>query len=187
MVGRETAARDDPLLTARPPGPRDGHSRRARHARRRSASESQLVRSAREVPVLVAVAHGAGGRPRAAARRPAARYSSPAGDTPAARLDALLTELGRRRMTNVLVEGGSRLLGSLLDARQIDEVHVFVAPKLFGGESAPAAIGGAGIAQLSGAGAGAANRRTPRRGRVHPCPRAAPSRGTGASLGYALA
>jgi diaminohydroxyphosphoribosylaminopyrimidine deaminase/5-amino-6-(5-phosphoribosylamino)uracil reductase len=52
-------------------------------------------------------------------------------------------------MTNVLVEGGSRLLGSLLDARQIDEVHVFIAPKLFGGAMAAAAIAGEGIAAVS--------------------------------------
>ena len=50
------------------------------------------------------------------------------GDDPAARLDAAVDELGRRRLTNVLVEGGSRLLGSLLDSREIDEVHVFIAP-----------------------------------------------------------
>ena len=38
------------------------------------------------------------------------------GETHAARLAALLDELGRRRLTNVLVEGGSRMLGTLLDA-----------------------------------------------------------------------
>ena len=48
-----------------------------------------------------------------------------------------LDELGRRRMTNVLVEGGSQLLGSLFDAGEIDEVHVFIAPKLIGGPAAP--------------------------------------------------
>ena len=47
-------------------------------------------------------------------------------------------------MTNILVEGGARLLGALFDAGQIDEVHAFVAPKLIGGSSAPGAIGGAG-------------------------------------------
>ena len=74
-----------------------------------------------------------------------------AGETHAARLDALLDELGRRRFTNVLVEGGGRLLGSLLDARQIDEVHVFIAPKLVGGSEAPGPLGGHGVAELSAA------------------------------------
>jgi diaminohydroxyphosphoribosylaminopyrimidine deaminase/5-amino-6-(5-phosphoribosylamino)uracil reductase len=52
-------------------------------------------------------------------------------------------------MTNVLVEGGSRLLGSLLDARAIDEVHVFLAPKLCGGGSAASPIAGNGIERIA--------------------------------------
>jgi diaminohydroxyphosphoribosylaminopyrimidine deaminase/5-amino-6-(5-phosphoribosylamino)uracil reductase len=54
-------------------------------------------------------------------------------------------------MTNILVEGGSMLLGSLFDAGQIDEVHVFIAPKLFGGQKARSAIRGAGIEQIADA------------------------------------
>ena len=67
------------------------------------------------------------------------------------RLIQLLDELGRRRMTNVLVEGGADLLGSLFDAEQIDEVHVFIAPKLFGGQKARSPIRGAGIEQVTDA------------------------------------
>ena len=52
-------------------------------------------------------------------------------------------------MTNVLVEGGGRLLGSLFDARLIDEVHVFIAPKLAGGSEAPGPIAGRGIDAIS--------------------------------------
>ena len=44
--------------------------------------------------------------------------------------------MGRRHWTNVLVEGGSAVLGSFFDAGAIDEVHVFVAPRLIGGSSA---------------------------------------------------
>ena len=36
-------------------------------------------------------------------------------------------------LTNVLVEGGSKLLGTLFDMRAVDEVHVFIAPKVAGG------------------------------------------------------
>jgi len=67
----------------------------------------------------------------------------------AGRLDELLAELGHRRLTNVLVEGGGRLVGSLLDAEQIDEVHVFIAPKLIGGSAAPGPIAGEGIAEMT--------------------------------------
>jgi len=65
------------------------------------------------------------------------------------RLRNLLDELGRRRMTNVLVEGGGQLLGSLLDAGEIDEVHVFIAAKLAGGRDAPTPMGGGGVEQMS--------------------------------------
>ena len=51
-------------------------------------------------------------------------------------------------MTNVLVEGGCRVLGSFLDSRQIDEVHVYLGPKLFGGASALGPVGGDGVARL---------------------------------------
>ncbi len=51
----------------------------------------------------------------------------------------------------MLVEGGSRFLGSLFDARQIDEVHIFIASKLVGGAAASGPIAGEGIAALSSA------------------------------------
>ena len=71
------------------------------------------------------------------------------GDDHETRLQSLLDELGRRRMTNVLVEGGSQLLGTLFDLRAIDEVHVFIAPKLAGGSAAPSPIGGTGIERMA--------------------------------------
>ena len=40
-------------------------------------------------------------------------------------------------MTNLLVEGGGQLLGSLFDQHLVDEVHVFVAAKIVGGQAAP--------------------------------------------------
>jgi diaminohydroxyphosphoribosylaminopyrimidine deaminase/5-amino-6-(5-phosphoribosylamino)uracil reductase len=64
---------------------------------------------------------------------------------------ALLAELGRRRMTNVLVEGGSAVLGSFLDARAIDEVHVYIAPLLAGGAEAQTAAGGRGVERIANA------------------------------------
>ena len=66
-------------------------------------------------------------------------------------LRSLLDELGRRRMTNVLVEGGGRLAGSLLDEGEIDEVMVFIAPKLVGGAVAKGAIAGLGVESMADA------------------------------------
>jgi diaminohydroxyphosphoribosylaminopyrimidine deaminase/5-amino-6-(5-phosphoribosylamino)uracil reductase len=45
----------------------------------------------------------------------------------------LLTDLGNRGVTRLLVEGGGEILGSLLDEGRIDEVWSFFAPILVGG------------------------------------------------------
>jgi diaminohydroxyphosphoribosylaminopyrimidine deaminase / 5-amino-6-(5-phosphoribosylamino)uracil reductase len=148
MVGRATAERDDPLLTARPPGPRTA-LRVVLDTNASLTDDRQLVRTARETPVLVAVGPSSLDADRLRLRNAGCEVYVCNGDTHAERLNDLLIELGRRRLTNVLVEGGGRLLGSLLDARQIDEVHIFVAPKLLGGATAPTAVAGQGIAAVS--------------------------------------
>jgi diaminohydroxyphosphoribosylaminopyrimidine deaminase / 5-amino-6-(5-phosphoribosylamino)uracil reductase len=150
IIGRETARRDDPLLTARPPGPRTA-LRVVLDSGASLSLESRLVRTARNVPVLVAVGPEAAAGDRARLGNASCEVVLCAGPTPAERLNFLWAELGRRRMTNVLVEGGGRLLGSLLDARAIDEVHAFIAPKLLGGAGAPGPIAGEGIAAMSAA------------------------------------
>jgi diaminohydroxyphosphoribosylaminopyrimidine deaminase/5-amino-6-(5-phosphoribosylamino)uracil reductase len=45
---------------------------------------------------------------------------------------ALMLELGRRDINEILVEAGSRLNGSLLQSRLIDEVIFYMAPILMG-------------------------------------------------------
>jgi len=148
MVGRETARRDDPQLTARPPGPRRA-LRVVADTRASLSSQSRLVRTAADVPVLVAVGRAAEETDRRRLTEAGCEVFVCNGDTHAARLDSLLEELGRRRLTNLLVEGGGRLLGSLLDARAIDEVHVFIAPKLIGGAAAGSPIAGEGLERMS--------------------------------------
>jgi diaminohydroxyphosphoribosylaminopyrimidine deaminase/5-amino-6-(5-phosphoribosylamino)uracil reductase len=54
-------------------------------------------------------------------------------------------------MTNLLVEGGGRLLGNLLDLAAIDEVHAFIATKLVGGAEATSPIEGRGMAEMGAA------------------------------------
>ena len=66
-------------------------------------------------------------------------------------LRALLTELGRRGLTSVFVEGGGALAGSLFDARLVDRVVAFVAPVVIGGDRAPSPVGGQGATLMSGA------------------------------------
>ena len=67
-----------------------------------------------------------------------------------ARFDRLLERLAEAGATNVLVEGGGRLLGALLDADVIDEFHVFIAPQLLcGGADAVSPLMGLGAQSMS--------------------------------------
>ncbi len=148
VIGRETAQVDDPMLTARPPGPRTA-LRVVLDSRASLSPDSQLVRTARQVPVLVAVGPEAPGVNRRRLEDAGCEVLVCDRPSPMERVDQLLAELGRRRFTNVLVEGGGRLAGSLFDARQIDEIHVFIAPKLLGGTLARTPIAGEGVSDIA--------------------------------------
>jgi diaminohydroxyphosphoribosylaminopyrimidine deaminase/5-amino-6-(5-phosphoribosylamino)uracil reductase len=156
LVGHGTAKTDDPLLTARPAGPRMA-TRIVVDSRAALSPDAQLVRTARGAPVLVAAGAAApqnnisqltaAGCEVIACRSANSTQSDTAGRFVS--IPALLDELGRRRMTNVLVEGGSKLLGTLFDAGAIDEVHVFIAPKLIGGANAPSPIAGVDLEKIA--------------------------------------
>jgi diaminohydroxyphosphoribosylaminopyrimidine deaminase/5-amino-6-(5-phosphoribosylamino)uracil reductase len=103
------------------------------------------------VPTLIVVSSAVDAESSARLRDAGCEVLVRPGGTPREDLAWLFAELGQRRMTNVLVEGGGRLLGALLDGRMIDEIHAFVAPKLVGGGPAPSAIAGDGVSQMADA------------------------------------
>lgn len=142
LVGSGTVRVDDPLLTARPPGPRTA-TRIVVSAAGNLPITCQLLATAKETPVLVFTTEGKRATLGAWLDAGAEVVELPVG------IENVLRELGRRRMTNILVEGGAGLLGSFLDAKAIDEAWVFVAPKLVGGTAAPTPIGGTGVAKIA--------------------------------------
>ncbi|HZZ28671.1 MAG TPA: bifunctional diaminohydroxyphosphoribosylaminopyrimidine deaminase/5-amino-6-(5-phosphoribosylamino)uracil reductase RibD [Pirellulales bacterium] len=153
LIGSGTAKMDDPLLIARHPGPRVA-TRIIAESQAALSPNSQLVQTARDAPVLIAAAPAAPqeniDRLTAAGCEVITCRAADAAEKLVS-IPALLNELGRRRMTNVLVEGGGKLLGALFDAGAIDEVHVFIAPKLIGGASAPSPIAGTGVEKIAAA------------------------------------
>jgi diaminohydroxyphosphoribosylaminopyrimidine deaminase / 5-amino-6-(5-phosphoribosylamino)uracil reductase len=148
LVGIGTALTDDPLLTARPPGPRTA-CRLVLDSRLRLPVTSRLVQTARDVPTTIVTGTAAGAEQAEALRRAGCELLAVPDAEGRPSVPALLEELGRRRLTNVLVEGGAAVLGSFLDAGALDEVHVFVAPRLVGGSAALTAVGGTGVATMA--------------------------------------
>lgn len=60
----------------------------------------------------------------------------------------LLQNLSKLEITNILVEGGGRLAGSLLDKDLIDYALFFISPKVIGGKKSIASIYGKGIRKI---------------------------------------
>lgn len=153
LVGVGTVLADDPMLTARPqsaPVLRKA-LRIVADSRLETPLTSRLVQTAHEIPVLLAVGEEVSEErilPYQKAGCEIFRFSA---SVRTGQMAELLDELGRRRLTNLLAEGGSAVLGTLLDLQEINEINVFVAPKLCGGKDAVPAIGGYGLASMEDA------------------------------------
>jgi diaminohydroxyphosphoribosylaminopyrimidine deaminase/5-amino-6-(5-phosphoribosylamino)uracil reductase len=100
-------------------------------------------------PLLVATVAGVDGRRVSELRGCGCEVLALSAESGRPTVSGLLDELGQRRMTNILVEGGAAVLGSFLDAAAIDEVHVFIAPRLAGGAEAKTPIGGRGVDRMA--------------------------------------
>jgi diaminohydroxyphosphoribosylaminopyrimidine deaminase / 5-amino-6-(5-phosphoribosylamino)uracil reductase len=148
LVGRGTLVADDPLLTARPPGPRTATRVVLTATADGLPGNCRLLETIQAAPVLVVTQESAVGRVSPWKTLGAEVIGLPAGPDGHLDVKSVLTELGRRGMTHVLVEGGAGTLGTFADAGEIDEVHAFVAPRVFGGSAAPSPVGGLGIAEL---------------------------------------
>jgi diaminohydroxyphosphoribosylaminopyrimidine deaminase / 5-amino-6-(5-phosphoribosylamino)uracil reductase len=62
-----------------------------------------------------------------------------------------LDELGSREIQSLLLEGGPHLAGAFLEAGEIDEVRIFVAPLIVGGREARTTIEGLGVQEIASA------------------------------------
>ncbi len=131
IVGSATAHIDDPRLTVRP-APADGRQplRVVLDSAASLGSDARMLAETGSTLVLTARESDAD---RARLERAGGEVVRVAGD-PEGRVDvaAALTHLGARGLVHVLVEGGSRLLGTLFAADLVDEVVVFIAPRVMG-------------------------------------------------------
>ena len=106
--------------------------------------DSQLAKTANEFSTLVAVGPSADCEKIKALTDAGCEILKLQSKDSSQRLTDLLIELAKREMTNILVEGGGEILGSLNDLGQIDEFHTFIAPKIIGGANSISPIAGQG-------------------------------------------
>lgn len=110
----------------------------------RTPLDAQVVRTAKETPTIIATVCSAAQRidQYCACGCEVVRTQAKDGCVD---LDDLLMQLGQRNIDSVYVEGGATLHASLFEADLVDEVHAYVAPKIFGGMQAPGPVGGVGV------------------------------------------
>ena len=150
-VGIHTARADDPLLTARVEGVSKQPCRVVFDSEASLPLDSQLMRSAAEVPLVAVCSRAAKRTALQALEAAGAEVIVASGGNEAARVKSALDELGAREVQSLLLEGGPHLAGAFFEAGEIDEARLFVAPMIVGGRGAHAAIEGQGVELIADA------------------------------------
>jgi diaminohydroxyphosphoribosylaminopyrimidine deaminase / 5-amino-6-(5-phosphoribosylamino)uracil reductase len=145
VVGIGTALADDPLLTSRPAessaaasgsaGLAEGWQQPRRvifDSAARLPLDSALVRSIADAPLLVVVAPDAP-RERVEVLEGAGAEAIVVAGERARQVGGALAELGKRGIAGLMLEGGPTLAGAFLDAGEVDELRLFLAPRVLGG------------------------------------------------------
>ncbi len=150
-VGVGTALADDPQLTARVPDVHRQPRRVVFDSTARLPLASQLVAAAPDPPLTVVVSRAA---PRSATeglRMAGADVIVATGENEQARVRSALDQLGDTGVSSILLEGGPHLAGAFLDAGEIDEIRMFLAPLLLGGRTARDPLEGEGPERIADA------------------------------------
>jgi diaminohydroxyphosphoribosylaminopyrimidine deaminase/5-amino-6-(5-phosphoribosylamino)uracil reductase len=153
VVGIGTALADDPRLTARPDGLADEVAQQPRRvvfdSLARLSPGSQLVSAALEIPLTVVVSRAAARADTDALEAAGVQVLVATGENEPARVRSALDQLGAIGVSSALLEGGPHLAGAFLDAGEIDEIRLFLAPLLLGGSAARDPLEGKGVERIS--------------------------------------
>ncbi len=110
---------------------------------------SQLVAAAAEIPLTVVVSRAAARADTDALEAAGVQVLVATGENEPARVRSGLDQLGALGVASVLLEGGPHLAGAFLDAGEIDEIRLFLAPLLLGGSAARDPLEGEGVERIS--------------------------------------
>ena len=153
VVGIGTALADDPQLTARPDGlpaePQAQPRRVVFDSLARLPPGSQLVAAAQEIPLTIVVTRAAARADTDALEAAGVQVIVATGENEPARVRSALDQLGALGVASVLLEGGPHLAGAFLDAGEIDELRLFLAPLLLGGSAARDPLEGTGVERIA--------------------------------------
>jgi diaminohydroxyphosphoribosylaminopyrimidine deaminase/5-amino-6-(5-phosphoribosylamino)uracil reductase len=151
MVGIRTALKDDPRLTSRHPywaGKKI--TRVILDPALRLPATARILNTLTEGKIIVFTASGAPSRKRSILEKKGVEVVEIPRPSRRLALPEVLARLGERGIASLLVEGGNRLLTSMIEGKLADKVFLTISPRLIGGEAAPSFLGGKGVRQVRG-------------------------------------
>ena len=146
MVGVNTVLRDNPSLNAWFPGKKlikivvDSNL---------SISENSNIFAKDSQVIIITLASRPGqeteNRKSLAAKAKIIEVKEKAGQI---NLRDALKRLARLQISNIIVEGGGTLIGTLFDERLVDKILFFISPKIIGGKDAVSSVMGNGVKRV---------------------------------------
>lgn len=135
MVGIGTVLTDDPMLNCRIENP-SNPVRIVLDSNLRIPIDSQLVKTAKEIPLFIATLSKDKEKINTLENAGVEIYSADEKDGKID-LEKLMKYLGEEKVIDsILIEGGSAVHSSAVKAGIVNELDIFVAPKIFGGKNA---------------------------------------------------
>lgn len=148
MAGIGTVLADDPMLNCR----LDGSSQPVRiivDSHLTIPEDSNLVKTAREYPLIVAAVCGADSGKKDVLEKAGAKVLEIPEDMEGhVDLKILMAKLGEEGIDSILLEGGGRLAEGAFQAGIVDKVQFYIAPVVIGGSKAKTPVEGRGIEHL---------------------------------------
>lgn len=147
MVGINTVLEDNPMLNCRC----DDNKTLVRvicDSNLRIPSDSNIVKTAKNIPTVIATVSDDNDKI-SELQSKGLDIIKTSGDK--INLYELMNELGNRKLDSILLEGGATLNYSMLEADLVDELHLYIAPKMFGGDCAKTPVGGNGVSNVADA------------------------------------
>lgn len=143
MVGVGTVLADDPMLTCRLENGRNP-VRIICDSALRTPLESKIVQTAVDIPTVIATVSGDSSKISAYERHGCSIIKTGV-QNDRVDLRMLMEMLGEEKIDSVLLEGGGTLNWSALQSGVVSKIQAYVAPKLFGGNTAKSPVGGIGV------------------------------------------
>lgn len=149
MVGINTILKDDPRLTIRHPHWRGKKITRViLDSELRFPLEARILTTLGQGEIAIFTSKRASPKKTETLRKKGVEIVQIPGSGQKVEIKEVLPRLGKKGLSSLLVEGGSRLLTSMLEEKLADKLFLAISPRLIGGERAPSFFEGKGISLI---------------------------------------